>query len=166
MHRNIRLKPEELMKQYSDGERDFTRLDLSNMGITQGFPFDGFDLSGCNFTFSELSGANLVGANLSDSNWSHAWGRDVRIGRCVLKGANLHRTYLGSTNLRLADLRGVDLREISPYLTDFRGAILDPVVKIPRWKFKNCFFDESVVIELIDDSSSCDCVEKETRRYR
>ena len=166
MYRNIRLKPEELISQYILGERDFSRLDLTYMGIYQGFPFDGVDLSGCDFSFTNLTEANLVGANLSDSNFSHTWGRGVRIGRCTLKGANLHRTYLGSTNLWGADLRGVDLREISPYLTDFRGAILDPVIRLPRWKLDDCTFDESVVIELIDDSSQCNCVEEETRRYR
>jgi uncharacterized protein YjbI with pentapeptide repeats len=165
MHRNINLKAEELMRLYLQGERDFSRLDLTYIG-SRGFPFEGFDLSGSDFTFSKLCEANLVGSNLSNTNWSHTWARNVHLARCTLQGAILHKTYLGSTDLRGADLRGVDLQDISVYLTDFRGAILDPVVLLARWKIKDCFFDESTVVEPTDVDTICSCVEKETKRYR
>ena len=73
----------EVLRRYSDGERDFRLQNLKSLSFSQE------NLSGVDFTGANLSGSDLSNANLSN--------------------ANLNWTILKGTNLKGANLRGVKM---------------------------------------------------------
>ncbi|MEM9070641.1 MAG: pentapeptide repeat-containing protein [Myxococcota bacterium] len=98
----MRLSPNELLRRYQAGERDFEGARLLGESLR------GFDLRGVSLRGANLAGADLVGANLD--------GADLR--GASLRGANLAKTSLRDANLTDADLRDANAR------ADFDGAHL------------------------------------------
>lgn len=94
------IKRFELVKRYTEGDRDFTGINLNEA-----------NLSRINLSQSMLKGAsffvtNISGANLSDSDLTEA---NLNVAR--LSSANLTRAILNRANLNVANLMRADLTE-------------------------------------------------------
>jgi len=85
----------QVIKQYHEGKREFTGLDLSEANLSEA------NLSGANLTEANLTEANLFKANLTGVNLS---GADLCYAN--LSGANLLDTNLNNANLWRANLTG------------------------------------------------------------
>jgi uncharacterized protein YjbI with pentapeptide repeats len=83
----------ELIKRYSDGERNFRNKLLVNADLQN------MDLQNVDLYLSDLFKANLSFANLYDAN----------LQKTNLKESNLQNTNLIGANLQCADLRGANL---------------------------------------------------------
>lgn len=94
------LKRYELVKKYTEGERDFTGLNLNEANLSR------INLSQANLTEASLFVTNLSGANLSEANLSEA---NLNVAR--LSSANLARAVLNRATLNVANLVRADLSE-------------------------------------------------------
>ncbi|PPT07019.1 pentapeptide repeat family protein [Geitlerinema sp. FC II] len=107
--------PEELLRRYAAGEREFEQVRLSEADLHNAI-LHGIDLSeailndanlsradlrGADFSWADLSGANLCGADL----------RGAIFTRADLTDANLTHANLLKADLSLADLENADLSE-------------------------------------------------------
>ncbi|HEY9622381.1 MAG TPA: pentapeptide repeat-containing protein [Crinalium sp.] len=73
----------EVLKRYTDGERNFRLQDLKNLSFVQ----------------ANLSGADFTGANLSGTDLSNADLSNVNLNWTILKGANLRKANLRGTKM-------------------------------------------------------------------
>jgi hypothetical protein len=76
-------KAREFIRRYKEGERDFSKADLSEANLS------GADLSESNLSGADLSKTNLRGADLEEADLSEA----------DLRGANLNKAKLSSEQL-------------------------------------------------------------------
>jgi serine/threonine protein kinase, bacterial len=108
-----KLNPQTLQQAYSQGKRDFSGYDLSNLSLPR------FDLSGAIFHEAQLQNSDLRGADLNGANLGKA-----SLVNTNLRNAKLQEAYLSYCDLQEADLRGADLS--SAYLSNanLRGANL------------------------------------------
>ena len=121
------ITPEELLKRYKEGERDFTGINLTASNLYSP-NFSGANLSSANISkatfsgeanFSEanLSNANLVGLNLRKANFFKANLKDAN-----LVNANLIEASFKEANLEVAKLQQALYNATTIFPTDF-----DPV---------------------------------------
>ena len=111
-------KPYELLKNYSQGQTDFSKVDLSKaplMNVT----LKGISLNGSNLRKADLSKANLSNSNLIQVNLSLA-----NLSNAVLTEANFTRAFLTRTNLREAHLEGANFQSAILHEANFRLAYL------------------------------------------
>ncbi|MGB3511673.1 MAG: pentapeptide repeat-containing protein [Microcoleaceae cyanobacterium] len=94
------LKRYELVKNYTEGERNFTAINLTEVNLSR-INLSQTNLSRAVLFVSNLSGANLSGANLSKAN--------LNVAR--LSSANLNKAILNQTTLNVANLVRADLSE-------------------------------------------------------
>ncbi len=108
---------EELLAAYAAGQRDFTKVNLSEANLTgvnlTEADLTGADLYGVNLTGADLSGADLYGVNLTGADLS----------RADLSGADLYGVNLTGADLSGADLTGADLSRADLSRADLTGAI-------------------------------------------
>ena len=116
--KSLKIPPDDLLKQYAAGERDFCGVNLSEQ-ILPGVDLSGADLSEAMLQKTVLEGANLTRINLSSADLT---GANLR--RTELIRANLVKANLRGANLRGADLSGADLNGAELTGADFGGAIL------------------------------------------
>ena len=129
----IRLMPDQLIRRYAVGERNFSNANLrcamlashSLREITLCYA----KLNWANFSEANLSGSDLTAADLSDANLRGASLSKTSLMRTTLVRANLELANLSEANLSKADLtdaclRGADLRGANLTLADLRGADL------------------------------------------
>ena len=102
------MTAEELLKRYTEGERDFSGVNLSGINL-RGVTLTEVNLSGANLHSTDLSGADLRDAYLSEAN---------------LNEANLSGTDLSNADLSNAKLKGTDLSETILHNADLTGTIL------------------------------------------
>ena len=100
----LHTTPEELLRRYGDGERDFRHTILPCKSDLAGVDLSRTILIGSSFPEANLSGANLRGATVIAAN---------------LRGADLRGAKFAGTDLTEADLTGANLS--GAY---FRGANL------------------------------------------
>ncbi|MDY6899652.1 MAG: pentapeptide repeat-containing protein [Cyanobacteriota bacterium] len=128
------MKSAELLKRYQQGERNFSKFNLSR------FMFYEVDLKEVNFSGANLSYANLSGSDLSDAD---------------LSGANLSEADLCGTNLENANCQGADFRNAELIgdchgintnysYADFRGDALDQGI-IEKSNFTGANFTGSFI---------------------
>jgi uncharacterized protein YjbI with pentapeptide repeats len=98
---------EDILKQYADGERDFSSANLAEANLS------GVNLSGAKLIGANLSVANLCGSNLSDADLSRVKLNVARLSGANLSRANLYEANLNVANLTLADLSKSELRHAS-----------------------------------------------------
>ena len=124
----IDITPEELLRRYAAGERDFERVKIySPIGGRVTNPLVNANLSGVNLRFAKFSDPYMMGCNLSRADLTGA-----KLSACLeganlsysnLTGADLYRTILHDADLSYANLTGAemynDLRK-----TNLTGAIL------------------------------------------
>ncbi|MCC3404059.1 MAG: pentapeptide repeat-containing protein [Microcoleus sp. PH2017_10_PVI_O_A] len=89
---------EEFVRRYSEGEKDFTGINLA-----------GADLRGKNLA----SGVNLSNANLNKANLNGVTWQAVNLSGAILKGADMREARFDGTNFSLANLCGVNLYKAS-----------------------------------------------------
>ena len=100
---------EEFWERYTQGERDFTGINLA-----------GADLRGKNLAPGvNLSNANLNKANLNGVNW-----QNISLCRATLKEANMSNAYFGSTNFSDANLSMANLSQANLYSANLTQANL------------------------------------------
>lgn len=122
----IDITPEELLRRYTAGERDFERVHIQ-IGDFDTHPLVNANLSGINLRFAKFSDPYMMGCNLSRADLTGA-----KLSACLeganlsyanLTGADLYRTGLHDADLSYANLTGAemynDLRK-----TNLTGAIL------------------------------------------
>lgn len=105
------MEPDELVRRYAAGERDFSGVDLSGANLA-GVNLAEADLSGADLSYANLSRANLSGAEMYDAN---------------LYGANLSRADLSRVEMSASvpgDTDGADLSEVDLSGASLRGADL------------------------------------------
>jgi hypothetical protein len=106
-----RMDQQELLNLYTQGDRNFAKIDLS-----RGVDLSWQDLSGANFTGADFYGAVLSSIQLTASTLSQA----------NLAHANLSQANLSAANLRGADLTGAILDNVN-----LQGAIYDEQTMFP-----------------------------------
>lgn len=99
------LKRYELVKKYTEGERDFTGINLNEANLSR------INLSQANLSQACLFVTNLSGANLSEVNLSEANLNVARLSSVNLTRATLNRATLNVANLVRADLSDAQLVE-------------------------------------------------------
>lgn len=127
------MDKDELIQRYSEGERDFSGVDLPQAKLSQadlpeinlsGANLQGVDLKEANLQDADLSWANLQDADLSGALLLNADLSYAKLKNANLCGANLENAFLASANLREADLSEANMQDAD--LTDaiLGGAIL------------------------------------------
>ncbi|HLO47995.1 MAG TPA: pentapeptide repeat-containing protein [Kamptonema sp.] len=94
------LKRYELVKKYTEGERDFIAINLNEANLSR------INLSQANLSNASLFVTNLSGANLSEINLT---GANLNVAR--LSSTNLVRAILNGATLNVANLVRADLTE-------------------------------------------------------
>ncbi len=94
------LKRYEIVKRYTEGERDFARINLNEANLSR------INLSQANLSESSLFVTNLSGANLSEANLT-----DANLNVARLSSANLVRAILNGATMNVANLVRADLTE-------------------------------------------------------
>jgi uncharacterized protein YjbI with pentapeptide repeats len=127
-----RLIPEELLRRYAIGERNFINANLrcaefSNVYLTEvnfsRAKLSLANLSGVNLSKADLTGADIQNANLSHTNLSQSRLVRANLADAKLTGANLKRADLSHANLTKADLTGAILDEANFIGADLSGAL-------------------------------------------
>ncbi len=116
--RALKIRPDELLRQYGAGERDFRGINLSDQTLNR------VNLSGVNFSQANLANIVLEKANLTGINLSRADLSKAKLKRAELNWANLQGANLEGANLRGADLTGANLTGANLTGVDLGGAIL------------------------------------------
>jgi uncharacterized protein YjbI with pentapeptide repeats len=131
---------EEFWQRYSDGERDFTGINLAGADLRGKSLASGVNLSNANLKKANLigvnwqsvnfSGANLKGADMRDScfddtNFSSANLCGVNLSKTRLSNANLNQSNLVNANLSHANLQSAKLENAKLRKASLRGANLE-----------------------------------------
>lgn len=107
------MTPDELMRRYDAGERDFQAIDLARANLRN------IDLSHANFQEASFAGANLVHARFSHCNLTSVDLVGADLVEANFVGADLHKANLVWANLGYARLDEAHLQQ-----TQFGGAML------------------------------------------
>lgn len=102
------LKRYELVKKYTEGERNFTRINLNEANLSR-INLSQANLSEASLFVTNLSGANLNEVNLSNANLNVARLSSSHLVRAILKGATLNVANLVRADLSEAQLMGAAL---------------------------------------------------------
>jgi uncharacterized protein YjbI with pentapeptide repeats len=119
----LRLMPDELIRRYAAGERNFSNANLRCSMLAcqflQEVKLNNAKLNWANLSEANLSGADLTGADLSNANLMGTFLSKSDLIRTNFTKANLELADLREANLSKANLSDACLRQ-----TDFRGANL------------------------------------------
>ena len=111
-------KPYELLENYSQGKKDFRKMDLAKaplMNVSlKGISLDDSNLRKADLSKANLSNSNLVRVNLSLANLSNA----------VLSKANFTKAFLSRANFREAHLVQANFQSAILHETNFQSAYL------------------------------------------
>lgn len=111
------MNKEQLQKEYQNGRRDFSNLNLSGLDLTN-INLKGADLTGVNLSGACVHYANLTNANLTGANLSGAYLYWANLANTNLTNANLSNVDFHDTNLKGADLQGIQCGGTSFLSTD------------------------------------------------
>jgi serine/threonine protein kinase, bacterial len=139
----IKLSAPGLMQAYSQGKRDFSGHDLSNLSMPRaqltGAIFHEAQLQNSDLRKAELNEANLgkaslVNANLRDANLQEAYLSYADLEGADLRGADLSRAYLSNANLRGANLCGANLTGATLAVSQLSLAHMNWMTILPNGK--------------------------------
>ncbi|MBE9161414.1 pentapeptide repeat-containing protein [Tychonema sp. LEGE 06208] len=102
------LKRFELVKRYTEGDRDFTGINLNEANLSR-INLSQSILRRASLFITNISGANLSDADLSDANLNVARLSSTNLSRAILNGANLNVANLVRADLTAAQLIGASL---------------------------------------------------------
>ena len=110
------ITAEEFWKQYEEGERDFTGInlagvDLSGKTLDSNVSLSQANLSSVNLANANLTGVNLIGANLQGANLNSTNLHSADLIEVNLSGANLTKAILYCARLIQANLSQANLSE-------------------------------------------------------
>ncbi len=137
------MKANELRELYSQGERDFRKVNLGGetlSGWLEGIDLREADLSNCNLRRASLNNGNLRVADLQNANLSGAMLSKTDLGYANLSGATLHNTHLLNTLLERTNLSGADLSNALFRETRVVSANFD------RSKLDNSYWNSAVIV--------------------
>ncbi len=114
----IEMNASQVLKEYAEGRRDFSRLDLHGLDLRQAI------LRGV-----DLRGTNLQDTVLVETDLYHSWLDNADLERAKLLGVNLSDSRLNGTNLQQTDFRsaylvGAEINKSDLRRADIRGANL------------------------------------------
>ncbi|NES69881.1 MAG: hypothetical protein F6K24_34040, partial [Okeania sp. SIO2D1] len=101
------VSAEEFLRRYSEGERDFTGINLSGVDLSG----KSFNNSKLNLSNANFNGVNLSGADLRDFNFTGATLKSANLSEIKLYSANLSHTKFINTNLNKAQINSVKLEK-------------------------------------------------------
>jgi len=102
------LKRFALVKRYTEGDRDFTGINLNEANLSR-INLSQSILKGASLFVTNISGANLSEANLSEANLNVARLSSTNLSRAILNGATLNVANLVRADLSAAQLIGASL---------------------------------------------------------
>ncbi|MEG4502292.1 pentapeptide repeat-containing protein [Microcoleus sp. F6_B4] len=102
------LKRFALVKRYTEGDRDFTGINLNEANLSR-INLSQSILRRASLFVTNLSGANLSDANLSEANLNVARLSSTNLSRAILNGATLNVANLVRADLSAAQLIGASL---------------------------------------------------------
>ena len=102
------LKRFALVKRYTEGDRDFTGINLNEANLSR-INLSQSILRGASLFVTNISGANLSEANLSEANLNVARLSSTNLSRAILNGATLNVANLVRADLSAAQLIGASL---------------------------------------------------------
>jgi uncharacterized protein YjbI with pentapeptide repeats len=132
------MSPEELLKQYAAGQRQFSEATLTPAHFTgahlngvdlSGSPlararFDRAKLSGANFQQADLEQVNFNASELSLTEFSRAQLGEANFVKAVLERADFTEAYLSGADFNEADLKEAKLRQVVAKRVNFNRADL------------------------------------------
>ncbi|GGA28430.1 pentapeptide repeat-containing protein [Okeania sp. KiyG1] len=127
------VSAEEFLRRYSEGERDFTGINLSGVDLSgKSFSDSKLNLSNANFNGANLSGAdlrdlNLTGAKFQSANLSEIKLYSANLSQTKFINSNLNKANLYNTKLEKAKFRNVNLSEANLESANFTEANLSGV---------------------------------------
>ncbi len=139
----IKLSPQGLLQAYSQGKRDFSDHDLSNLSMPRIQLTDAVfheaqlqnsDLRGADLNGANLGKASLVGANLRNASLQEAYLSYADLEGADLRGADLSNAYLSNANLRGANLCGANLTGATLMVSQLNLAHLNWMTILPSGK--------------------------------
>lgn len=101
------MQAEEILKKYSDGERNFSGINITEVNLSRA------NLAGINFSEATLSIANLSGANLSEANLTGAKLNVAKMSGANLTQAKFNGAILNVANLVRANLKGAEMIQVA-----------------------------------------------------
>jgi uncharacterized protein YjbI with pentapeptide repeats len=117
------LSASDLLRAYSQGERNFQHHDLSELSLFEAM-LANIDLSGSRLVRAYIPYANLNQANLTGADLATIELSDAQLYQAQLCQAQLPQANLSRVNLRRANLQGANLRGANLQGADLRGADL------------------------------------------
>ena len=102
------LKRFALVKRYTEGDRDFTGINLNEANLSR-INLSQSILRKASLFVTNISGANLSDADLSEANLNVARLSSANLSRAILNGANLNVANLIKADLSAAQLIGASL---------------------------------------------------------
>ncbi|MEG5140099.1 MULTISPECIES: pentapeptide repeat-containing protein [unclassified Microcoleus] len=102
------LKRFEIVKRYTEGDRDFTGINLNEANLSR-INLSQSILRKASLFVTNISGANLSDADLSDANLNVARLSSTNLSRAILNGASLNVANLVRADLTAAQLIGASL---------------------------------------------------------
>ena len=102
------LKRFALVKRYTEGDRDFTGINLNEANLSR-INLSQSILRGASLFVTNISGANLSEVNLSEANLNVARLSSTNLSRAILNGATLNVANLVRADLSAAQLIGASL---------------------------------------------------------
>lgn len=140
----------QIIKKYSDGERDFQELGLNQAPLNKvnlkqiilnNSILKKANLNNSNLSYSSLVQVDLTLAELERANLSHTNFKKACLIEANLRKSNLQSAKFQSANLQSADLRGANLKQASFIAADLRGTKLDSVYMYDIFYNSNTRFD-------------------------
>ncbi len=113
---------EEFWQRYSEGERDFTGVNLAGADLSGKSLISGVNLSNANLNKANLRGVNWQGVNLSGANLKKADMRDARFDSTNFSAANLCGVNLAQASLSSANFNQANLVNANLYQANLQSA--------------------------------------------
>ncbi len=140
----------ELLKNYSQGIKDFSGSDLRKaqmMSVSlKGIVLDGSNLSRIDLSKANLSHSSLIRANLNLANLTKAILTEVNFTNTFLTQANLREAHLEKANFSSAILHGVDFQSSYLAQANFAGADLTQA-KLPLDYADEVYYDKYTIFD-------------------
>lgn len=143
-------KPYEVLKQYSQGIKNFSGIDLRKapmMAVSlRGIVLDGSNLSNIDLSRANLSHSSLIRVNLNLANLNQAILTEVNLTNSFLTQANLYEAHLEKVNFSSAILHGVNFQSSHLAQANFSGADLTKA-KLPLDYPYEVYYDQHTIFD-------------------
>ncbi|MBE9042893.1 pentapeptide repeat-containing protein [Pleurocapsales cyanobacterium LEGE 10410] len=143
-------RPYEVLKNYSNGIRNFARVNLQKaplMSISlRDIILDGSNLKKADLSQANLSHSSLIQVNLSQANLTKAVLTEVNFTKSSLTRANLESAHLEKTNFESAVLRHTNFRSSYLAQANFAGADLTKAMLPSDYPY-DVYYDRDTIFD-------------------